>query len=264
MDFGSNIDLIIRDLTEVCEIIDDLKHYHGVPSFQVEIAKSKCRSAAELIALLKTMKEPEPLNEAVKTVPPHVTESKQEEPKKILAESPAVITMDESIPIEANIVEITKDKIAVPELHTSAKILHESEKAEISAKPAKTEKSSPRKDSEKISEAPMIADRFSPVSNSLYEQIGSQISADDLTDIIKAKPVSSLTEAIGLSDKFLFISELFNGDKDAYQHAISKLDSAENYADARAFLMSLSEKGEETEAIKQLLMIVKRKHPSNE
>ena len=54
MDFNATIDLIIKDLNEASEIIDDLKKYPGVPCLQVELAKSKCRSAGEVIALLKT------------------------------------------------------------------------------------------------------------------------------------------------------------------------------------------------------------------
>ena len=56
MDFNATIDLIIKDLNEASEIIDDLKKYPGVPALQVELAKSKCRSAGEVIALLKIMK----------------------------------------------------------------------------------------------------------------------------------------------------------------------------------------------------------------
>jgi len=56
MDFNATIDIIINDLREACEIIDDLKNYPGVPQIQVELAKSKCRSAQEIIALLKTNK----------------------------------------------------------------------------------------------------------------------------------------------------------------------------------------------------------------
>lgn len=55
MDFNATIDLIIKDLEEAREIIDDLKKYKDVPALQVEIAKSKCKSAAEIIALLKNM-----------------------------------------------------------------------------------------------------------------------------------------------------------------------------------------------------------------
>jgi hypothetical protein len=62
MDFNATIDIIINDLREAGEIIDDLKNYPGVPQIQVELAKSKCKSAQEIIALLKTSKtdkEPE-------------------------------------------------------------------------------------------------------------------------------------------------------------------------------------------------------------
>ena len=61
MDFNATIDLIIKDLNDASEIIDDLKKYPGVPALQVELAKSKCRSAGDVIALLKsiTLAEPE-------------------------------------------------------------------------------------------------------------------------------------------------------------------------------------------------------------
>jgi copper chaperone CopZ len=55
MDFNATIDLIIKDLNEASEIIDDLKKYPGVPALQVELAKSKCRSAGDVIALLKSL-----------------------------------------------------------------------------------------------------------------------------------------------------------------------------------------------------------------
>jgi hypothetical protein len=54
MDFNRTVDLIIKDLYEAGEIIDDLKNYPGVPAFQVELAKSKCKSAAEIIHFSKT------------------------------------------------------------------------------------------------------------------------------------------------------------------------------------------------------------------
>ena len=46
MDFNSTVDLIIKDLNEALKIIDDFKNYPGVPLLQVELAKSKCKSAA--------------------------------------------------------------------------------------------------------------------------------------------------------------------------------------------------------------------------
>ena len=63
MDFKSTIDLIIKDLNEASEIIDDLKKYPGVPALQVELAKSKCRSAGEVIALLKNLSDIVPVKQ---------------------------------------------------------------------------------------------------------------------------------------------------------------------------------------------------------
>jgi hypothetical protein len=64
MDFNATIDLIIKDLDEARLIIDDLKNYPGVPSLQIELAKSKCRSAGEIIALLKSEKVDSPAVES--------------------------------------------------------------------------------------------------------------------------------------------------------------------------------------------------------
>ncbi|HLP72609.1 MAG TPA: hypothetical protein VK155_06880 [Bacteroidales bacterium] len=57
MDFNATIDLIIRELEEAREIIDDLKKSPGSPLIQIELAKSKCRNAAEAIAMLKQIHE---------------------------------------------------------------------------------------------------------------------------------------------------------------------------------------------------------------
>ncbi|MFA5819298.1 MAG: hypothetical protein WC854_08475 [Bacteroidales bacterium] len=195
MDFNATIDLIIKDLDEAREIIDDLKKYPGVPVLQVELAKSKCKSAGEVIALLKSLRD----NMPVLITPPPV--EKKEESKK---------------------------------------------------KP------------KKASESAIIADKFSHLSNRFNEQLGSMKSDEDILNILKTKPLTNLSEAIGVNDKFQFIREIFDGNKDAYIQAISRLDHAESLKDARAVIMSYTGDSNENEAVKQLLDLVKRKLPSNE
>src|SRR5450759_2007593 len=78
MDFNSTIDIIIKDLDDARAIIDDLKKYEGVPILQVELAKSKCKSAADIIALLKTMNDIVP---AAKEVPTQLQPQLQSKPK---------------------------------------------------------------------------------------------------------------------------------------------------------------------------------------
>ena len=89
-------------------------------------------------------------------------------------------------------------------------------------------------------------------------------SDNHLSDILKTKHLTSLSKAIGVNDKFLFIREIFNDNKDAYTQAITRLDSAESIIDARAVIMSYTGDNNENEAVKQLLDLVKRRLLSNE
>ena len=196
MDFKATIDLIIKDLNEASEIIDDLKKCPGVPELQVELAKSKCRSAGEVIALLKNINYTEP----AKDEPIH------EQPKKAEFKEPA----------------------------------------------------------EKPAESSTIADKFNH-TGSLYDEKTGVIKAEkDLSDQLKAKSMSSISEAIGISDKFLFMGEIFNGNKETYNQAISRLDKAETIQDAMAIIMSYTGEKTENDAVKQLLDLVRLKLSVNE
>ena len=204
MDFNTTIDLIIKDLNDASEIIDDLKKYPGVPALQVELAKSKCRSAGDVIALLKSLGDVIPVkNEKV----------------------------------EEKIVEKAEEKVKEPEI-------------------AKTEI--------KTTETFTLADKFSPPADFYEEQTATRKVERDLSDQLKVKSITSLSEVIGISDKFLFMGEIFDGNKEAYAQAISRLDKAENLEDAMAIIMSYTGQNPENEAIVQLLELVKLKLSTNE
>lgn len=81
---------------------------------------------------------------------------------------------------------------------------------------------------------------------------------DMASQIARSEPVTDLRRAIGINDRFLMIRDLFGGDADAYERAITALDGcsdldecmiyiAENYAwnsssDGARFLMELLER----------------------
>lgn len=198
MDFNTTVDLILKDLNEAREIIDDLKNYPGVPVIQIELAKSKCKSAGEVIALLKTSKREEVIKTpAVKTPPP----------------APA------------------KQKVVIPEI--------------------------------KPEESVRIGDTFG-LTDRLNEQMGSMRDDDNVSDILKTKPLNNLADAIGVNDKFLFIREIFNGNPESYEQAITRLDNAASYSDAQQVLNSYTGSVKETGVVKQLLDLVKRKFPADE
>jgi hypothetical protein len=87
---------------------------------------------------------------------------------------------------------------------------------------------------------------------------------DDVLELIKTKPVSTLSEAIGINDKYLFIKEIFNGDQESYNQALAKLESAECLDDAKTIINIYAGENRENEAFKMFISILKRKFPSNE
>jgi hypothetical protein len=239
MDFNATIDLIIRDLDEAREIIDDLKKYPGVPHLQVELAKSKCKSAGEIIAFLKSYKVMVPgviIPASVAINPPVVITP----PVEIMSTPDKIIPQVEIIPTPDEITPLVEIKPIQPE-----------RKEELEK--MRTE----------LFETSSVADKFnSPAS--LNEQLGGNKSDDDVKVFLKTKPITNLYEAIGVNDKFLFIREIFNGNKATYNQAISQLDNVKNLSDALGIILSYTDDKIENEAVKQLLNLVKLKLPSNE
>jgi hypothetical protein len=233
MDLNTTIDIIVKDLNEAREIIDDLKRYPGVPELQVELAKSKCKSASEVISLFKHLQDKSAPVIAEKTFVKEEVSEKKDSGK---TDSPG------SGPVTENI-KVAETRI--PEASSGVK-----EKPEQPVK--------------KAAEAAIIADQFSNRPESFNEKLGSSKHQDDVLEILKTKPLVSLNEAIGINDKFVFIREIFDGNTEVYNQVIMKLEAVGSLADARAVVMSYAGENTENEAIKQLLDLIKRKFPSNE
>lgn len=223
MDFNKTVDLIIKDLNEAREIIDDLRNYQGVPVLQVELAKSKCKSASDLIALLKDIQN---------TLTAEIIKETPSSSKKEIH----VNTKGEEKPAETNLnTEATNQSPPIVERH-----------------------------SKKTTESAIFADTFNNPHDSLNEKLGNLRDDDDFSGILKTKKLTNLTEAIGVNDKFLFIRELFNGNPESYNKALSNLEEVKTLADARAVIMSYTGDNKETDAVRQLLDLVKRKFTGNE
>ena len=252
MDFNSTIDLIVKDLDEARQIIDDLKRYPGVPVLQVELAKSKCKSAGEVISLLKSIQDTAP---ALKEE--HVTQQQPPVEEKIKPSGPV-----EAAPVP----EERKEEKEEKEEKQKEEYKKEHKEPEIiireTVMPPAEKKSEPKKSVKKVTEPEIIADKFNTLPGSFNEQIGSMINDSDLSNIINTKPLSSITDAIGVNDRFMYIREVFNNNKDAYTQAISKLDMADNLSDAKAMILSYTGDSD-NEAANQLLNLVKRKLHSN-
>ena len=249
MDFNATIDLIIKDLKEASDIIDDLKKYPGVPVLQVELAKMKCRSAGEVISILKNSGE----NPAAVEKEP-VREKIVQEVRKAEEPVPPVVVKEIIPPVP----QVRKEKAVTPEIEIQPELK--------SSEPKRTEPkiAEPKKTHKKEQESSIIADQFFQPASSLVEQLSPIQTEAELADMLKTKPITSLTEAIGINDRFLFIREIFRGNHSDYNAALLRLENAEKMTDARAIIMSYTGDNSESEAVRQLLALVQRKLPADE
>ncbi|MGE5418937.1 MAG: hypothetical protein ACM3UT_02080, partial [Chloroflexota bacterium] len=109
---------------------------------------------------------------------------------------------------------------------------------------------------------PIIADTFSHLANRFNEQIGESQS-DDFS-YTHGRHYTSLSDSIGVNDRFYFIRELFDGNREAYNEAVSRLENSGNITEAKDLIMSFRKNKGDDEAAKHLLDLVKRKFSAHE
>jgi hypothetical protein len=236
MDLNAIIDIIIKDLNEAKDIIDDLKKYQGVPELQVELAKSKCKSASELISVLKNISA-EKVNPAIEKKTEIIEPEEEKRKEEPLIEEQVIHRHDQDpLPERKEVVEEAKAELKETQVIKVKKNI----------------------------ESTIIADQFSNRPESFNEKLGSLKHDDDVLKILKKKPLSSLNEAIGVNDKFIFIREIFNGDEQSYNEVILKLESVGSLSDAESVLMKYTGEDHDDETFSQFLDLIKRKFPSDE
>lgn len=111
-----------------------------------------------------------------------------------------------------------------------------------------------------------------PTRNELNDQANTAVSSlndqlaerkTELMEVLKEAPVKDLRKAIGINDRFLFISELFRGDEAIYERSIKTINNFSIYAEAE-FWISRELKTKlgwvaDSEAVQHFDQLVKRR-----
>lgn len=70
----------------------------------------------------------------------------------------------------------------------------------------------------------------------LHEKIAFHHEDLSIAGVMQHRKISTMKEAIGINEKFLFIRELFNNETDSYQRCVDKIDAATSLAEATSIL----------------------------
>lgn len=292
MDFNATIDLIIRELDEAREIIEDLKKLPDAPILEIEMARSKCRNAAEAIAMLKQVKtatSPAPKKtesfgdgnefQQAKETKSLNTEPVAEPVAEPVFEPKKPETKKPDIKEEETILFKMPDPIVIPAGEKQAKRVYNndlrekpapvrSEEKKVFSQPGKAEdKKDPGKPEIDSSDkkpfvAPIIADTFSHLANRFNEHMNED--QDEDFSFTHGRRYTNISDAIGINDRFYYIREVFSGDREAYSEAVARLETAKNMSEAREIVKSYGKDPTENKASRALLELVRRKFGTNE
>ena len=89
------------------------------------------------------------------------------------------------------------------------------------------------------------------------------VPTQSLADKLSKSKVHDLTKAFGISEKFLFMNELFEEDSDNYKRALNTLNNFSSWDDAEQELLKLSEKytwDQESEFVNRFMTMVERRY----
>ena len=109
----------------------------------------------------------------------------------------------------------------------------------------------------------MIPGADEVVAEVVTEEVEVRITKTELQEKLALDPIKDLKAAIGVNDRFQFISTLFNGDEKAFEMAVKTINGFKIYAEAQFWIKSnLREqnKWDDTdELVKAFDLLVKRR-----
>ena len=105
-------------------------------------------------------------------------------------------------------------------------------------------------------EVTTLADAIAPQQTPLADTI---VAPAALAEEITNSRINSLRQAIGINDKFLMIRDLFDGDDEAYDEAITALDKLPSLEDCMIHIIENYEWNPDVEGSKFIMQLLERK-----
>jgi len=259
MDFLKAVNIIGRDLEEAMALLEQLTGVSGPELAEIELAKSRVRSASKLLKLLPG------LNGTKEDAPP-VTDAQPAsfmEPAHFRERDTANNMHSAPAPDPVPVINPQPEPAPEPEPAHKPEPAHAYEPAagaRPEPEPANDKKSRPQAVSQKSQEPskPILADRFSQ-SGTLGDTISPARQDDVNTTAMHSKPIADIGAAIGINDRFYFIRELFSGDTLAYSDTIRRLNASASLGEAMRILDESTVMGSDPAAQSSFVDVVRRK-----
>ena len=200
------------------------------------VLRHKVREARAALSAKSAEAAPAPLAMAPEAPAPPRTEVVERPPMRL-------DTRPDVSPRQTSLIDAIAEHDEVPAVKPKVQ-----EQAQVQAKPAEQEKP---KVQDQVQAAPAPAPAKGP----------------SLAEKLEHAPIADLGKAITLSQKFLFLAELFAGQKEDYEKAITAINGHAGFAEARHYLdaevLTKLKKAPDPEALSSFMDLVERRFKGN-
>jgi hypothetical protein len=272
MDFNHKLDKILQDIQEIENYTVDFKNARSIPKIEMDILTEKVRNLYDELLQIdrnypyespergkitssKRKEAPTTKQEEQKRAPESNKEAATEAPAESKAEQQERKQKEKEKQQATEASKATENKkqdTTTAGEDSGTRIQYEDQSVEES-------KTVNRPDQGKEDMPEILADRFHNTKTSMHDNLAKKQSQNDLSSKMQSKPIQDLNKAIGLNDRFLFIRELFNGNKDAYYEAIQIINEMPNYEEAEQYIRERFNWDEEQPEVMRFMDLVRRR-----
>jgi hypothetical protein len=272
MDFNHKLDKILQDIQEIENYTVDFKNARSIPKIEMDILTEKVRNLYdELLQIDRNYPYESPERGKITSSKRKEAPTTKQEEQKRAPESNKEATTEAPAESKAEQQE-RKQKEKEKQQATEASKATENKKQDTTTagedsgtriqyedQSVEESKTVNRPDQGKEDMPEILADRFHNTKTSMHDNLAKKQSQNDLSSKMQSKPIQDLNKAIGLNDRFLFIRELFNGNKDAYYEAIQIINEMPNYEEAEQYIRERFNWDEEQPEVMRFMDLVRRR-----
>lgn len=237
-------DQILRNLESIVEKTGQLESIEGkIPQIEIDIILKEIQHLYESFKLLGTANTTDNMS---------VVDNRVDE---IINKSEETLSKIESM---------TQDSAAIENISTDPNTKEVEDLKDTTSEVIKTEvKIEPEVIERKEELKETIGEKLQDNNQSLNDKIAANKPDNSIGSKMQTHPISDLKIAIGINEKFLLTNELFKGNNDEYNKAITKLNQMEGLNSALEVLNSLKLRHQwegNPEAYETLYDLVKRRY----
>lgn len=241
MHFKNTVEAVYISLDEIQKIVSQMGADDHISTIDIDLAADKIRHVYDLLLQLK--------NEV-----PQVTKNDVEKVKQVEEELKKEERIIEPEPEDRNEIEFDLNAEPVPEI--TEEIVHNDPVKEEMPPKTQAEIDSRVKP---IKEKKFLSDSFEGKSKSLNEELSNQSGSGKITDKLSSNPISSLSSAIGINEKFEIIKNLFGGNGESYERTMQQLNTAGNFNEAYEYMSKKLGWDMDDPQVQRILELIRRK-----